>query len=68
MLLGELAALRRSESPFEGRRPPKETIFVEPRLVARVEFREWTVAGTLRAPSFKGLVPDANPREVVRET
>ena len=34
---------------------------MEPRLVARVEFREWTRAGTLRAPSFKGLVPDTDP-------
>lgn len=29
--------------------------WVVPRLVARVEFREWTGAGRLRAPSFKGL-------------
>jgi bifunctional non-homologous end joining protein LigD len=68
VLLRELEGLRCPESPFEGRSPPRETIFVEPRLVARVEFREWTVAGTLRAPSFKGLVPDANARSVVRET
>ena len=33
----------------------KGTVFVEPRLVAAVEFREWTRSGTLRAPSFKGL-------------
>ena len=31
---------------------------MEPRLVAHVEFREWTKSGTLRAPSFKGLRPD----------
>lgn len=68
VVLGQLERLRSSESPFEGRRPPKETIFVEPRLVARVEFREWTATATLRAPSFKGLVPDADPRAVTRET
>ena len=50
------------ESPFDGRQPPKGTIFVEPRLVAEVEFREWTRTGTLRAPSFKGLRPDVDPR------
>jgi ATP-dependent DNA ligase len=33
-----------------------------------VEFREWTRTGTLRAPSFKGLVPDAEPASVVRDT
>jgi bifunctional non-homologous end joining protein LigD len=42
-------------------------VFVEPRLVAHVEFREWTRSGTLRAPSFKGLRPDKDADEVVRE-
>jgi bifunctional non-homologous end joining protein LigD len=63
----ELDELRTDESPFAGRQPPKGTIFVEPRLVAEVEFREWTRAGTLRAPSFKGLRPDVDPLEVRRE-
>ncbi len=64
----ELAPIRARGSPFEGRQPQKGTVFVEPRLVAHVEFREWTRAGTLRAPSFKGLRPDGDPRSVVRET
>jgi bifunctional non-homologous end joining protein LigD len=63
----ELEPLRRDESPFSGRQPPKGTVFVEPRLVADVEFREWTKSGTLRAPSFKGLRPDIDPAQVVRE-
>jgi bifunctional non-homologous end joining protein LigD len=67
MLERELQPLRRDESPFEGRRPPKGTVFVEPRLVASVEFREWTGSGTLRAPSFKGLRPDKDPQDCVRE-
>ncbi len=66
-LMRELEPLRRDASPFAGRQPPKGTLFVEPRLVADVEFREWTRAGTLRAPSFKGLRPDIDPAEVVRE-
>jgi bifunctional non-homologous end joining protein LigD len=40
---------------------------VEPRLVAAVEFREWTRSGTLRAPSFKGLRPDKDPQDCIRE-
>jgi bifunctional non-homologous end joining protein LigD len=68
LLSRELEPLRREDSPFEGRQPPKDTVFVEPRLVALVEFREWTRSGTLRAPSFKGLRPDVDPGEVVRET
>jgi bifunctional non-homologous end joining protein LigD len=63
----ELDQLRRDQSPFSGRQPPKGTVFVEPRLVAHVEFREWTKGGTLRAPSFKGLRPDVSAQECVRE-
>ena len=63
----ELEPLRRPDSPFSGRQPPKGTVFVEPRLVARVELREWTSSGTMRAPSFKGLRPDKDPQECVRE-
>jgi bifunctional non-homologous end joining protein LigD len=67
LLKRELEPLRRDSSPFGGRQPPKGTVFVEPRLVAHVEFREWTRSGTLRAPSFKGLRPDISPQECVRE-
>ena len=67
VLVRELEPLRRDTSPFSGRQPPKGTVFVEPRLVALVEFREWTSSGTLRAPSFKGLRPDKPPEETVRE-
>jgi bifunctional non-homologous end joining protein LigD len=63
----ELGKLRRDDTPFEGRQPPKGTIFVEPRLVARVELREWTRSGTMRAPSFKGLRDDIDPQDCVRE-
>jgi bifunctional non-homologous end joining protein LigD len=67
LLQRELEPLRRGHSPFTGRQPPKGTVFVEPRLVARVELREWTKSGTMRAPTFKGLRPDKDPQECVRE-
>jgi bifunctional non-homologous end joining protein LigD len=67
LLERELEPLRRSTSPFDGRQPPKGTVFVEPRLVARVELREWTRSGTMRAPSFKGLRDDVDPQDCVRE-
>ena len=63
----ELAPLRREDSPFQGRAAPKGTIFAEPRLVARVELREWTKSGTMRAPSFKGLRDDIDPQDCTRE-
>ncbi len=46
-------------SPFE-RHIDIDTsaVFVEPRLVALVEFKEWTRARKLRAPSFKGFTDD----------
>jgi bifunctional non-homologous end joining protein LigD len=62
-----LEPLRRTKSPFDGRQPKKGAVFVEPELVAEVEFLEWTRTATLRAPSFKGLRDDKDPRSVVRE-
>jgi bifunctional non-homologous end joining protein LigD len=67
LLTDLLTPLRSEKSPFDGRQPPKQTVFVEPRLVAEVEFREWTRTRTLRAPAFKGLRDDKDPREVVIE-
>ena len=66
-LAGLLEPLRARKSPFTGRQPPREAIFVEPKLVAEVAFREWTTARTLRAPVYKGLRPDKKPEEVVFE-
>ncbi len=67
-LLGErLESLETKRSPFEGRQPPKATTLVEPELVAEIEFSEWTNAGTLRHPSYKGLRDDKPAAEVVRE-
>jgi bifunctional non-homologous end joining protein LigD len=62
-----LEPLERETSPFSGRQPPKQTRFVEPELVANVEFIEWTQTRTLRAPSYKGLRDDVDPTEVTFE-
>jgi bifunctional non-homologous end joining protein LigD len=68
-----LAPLARATSPFTP--PPdlpnevaRDGHFVEPTLVAEVAFSEWTHLGTLRAPRYKGLRDDVDPRSVVRET
>jgi bifunctional non-homologous end joining protein LigD len=67
-LAERLAPLVREGSPFEaGERPPRGAIFTEPKLVAEVEFSEWTTAGSLRHPSYKGLREDKDAREVLRE-
>jgi bifunctional non-homologous end joining protein LigD len=67
LLAKALEPLRRADSPFARRQPERGAVFVEPRLVAEVEFNEWTDAGTLRHPSYKGLREDKDPGEVVRE-
>jgi bifunctional non-homologous end joining protein LigD len=66
-LARSLGPLRRDRSPFDGRQPPRGAVFVEPELVAEVEFREWTATRTLRAPAYKGLRGDGDPRRVVLE-
>jgi bifunctional non-homologous end joining protein LigD len=63
-----LAPYRCEQSPFRAApRLPRNAVFVEPCLVAEIEFREWTSDGVMRAPSFKGLRDDRAPRQVVRE-
>jgi bifunctional non-homologous end joining protein LigD len=64
-----LRPLERKDSPFApgGPKIPRTAVFAEPRLVAEVEFREWTEGGQLRAPSYKGLRDDKPAELVVRE-
>ena len=64
---GLLAPLAVEESPFAGRQPPKGSHFVRPELVCEVVFTEWTKAGVLRHPAYKGLRDDKDPADVVRE-
>jgi bifunctional non-homologous end joining protein LigD len=62
-----LVPLARDRSPFDAGKPPAGAHFVEPTLVAEFKFAEWTKGGQLRAPVFKGLRDDKDPREVIRE-
>lgn len=67
MLRGRLKPLETPDSPFVGRQPQKDTVFVAPELVCEVEFNEWTQSGTLRQPSYQGLRDDKPAADVVRE-
>ena len=67
-----LSPLVRSTSPFdEGPRLPRgrreEATWVEPTLVAEIEFAEWTKEGRLRAPVYVGLRDDRPAEDVVAE-
>jgi ATP-dependent DNA ligase len=45
----------------------KNCTWLEPDLVAQIEFTEWTPDGHLRHSKFVGLRDDKEPLEVVRE-
>jgi bifunctional non-homologous end joining protein LigD len=65
-----LAALERPDPPFDTPVPrPQARLarWVEPVLVAEVGYGQWTKDGRLRHPRYRGLRPDKDPREVVRE-
>jgi bifunctional non-homologous end joining protein LigD len=71
-LLERLRPLERATSAFaEVPKMPKvrkgDVVWVEPELVAEVEFVEWTHDGRLRAPSYQGLREDKRAEEVRRE-
>ena len=71
-LLGKLRPLEQPESPFAAlpkmpRVRKGDVVWVEPKLVAEVEFVEWTHDERLRAPVYMGLREDKPVEEVRRE-
>jgi bifunctional non-homologous end joining protein LigD len=71
-LLKLLRPLERKDTPFaEAPKMPRvrknDVVWVEPRLIAEVEFSEWTHDNRVRQPSYKGLRDDKAAREVRRE-
>ncbi|TIX90665.1 DNA ligase D [Rhizobium sp. P44RR-XXIV] len=69
-LFKRLSRLKADQSPFAATLTAEESRgvrFVQPDLVAEVEFRTWTADGHLRHASFRGLREDKDPLEIVRE-
>jgi bifunctional non-homologous end joining protein LigD len=68
-LLAKLKPLSQDASPFIDipRSEARDAHWIEPVLVAEVEFTAWTRDGHLRHPSFKGLREDKPARQVKAE-
>ncbi|MGH7699943.1 MAG: DNA ligase D [Gemmatimonadales bacterium] len=63
----ELEPLRRADPPCGGPVPRDQGhVWVEPRLVAEVRYKEWTDEGLLRQPVFVRFRDDKKPEECVR--
>jgi bifunctional non-homologous end joining protein LigD len=64
-----LSRIERVRSPFTDvpDADARDAHWVRPSLVGEVEFAEWTEAGRLRQPSWRGWRPDKDPGEVQRE-
>ncbi|GAA1876815.1 ATP-dependent DNA ligase [Williamsia serinedens] len=66
-LTAELEPLRRKTSPFLERldRPiERDAVWVLPKVVAEVRFMDWTTAGHLRHPSWRGIRRDKLPGDL----
>lgn len=63
-----LGPLRRATSPFDATPRLPDPVWVAPEVVIEVAFHEWTNAGVLRAPRYRGLRDDKPATDVVRET
>ncbi|MFF8185724.1 ATP-dependent DNA ligase [Microbacterium sp. NPDC016588] len=64
-----LEPLRTDADPFVGvpAADARDALWVRPDLVGEVEFAEFTPGGILRQARWRGLRPDKDPAEVVRE-
>jgi bifunctional non-homologous end joining protein LigD len=68
LVQSKVEKLATTKCPFppetlKGKPELRRAHWVRPKLVAMVEFRQLTSAGKLRAPSFKGLRTDKEPKD-----
>ncbi|MDO9412389.1 MAG: DNA ligase D [Pseudolabrys sp.] len=67
----KLSALKRDRTPFDAvpleERGARGPVWVEPKLVAEVDFHGWTHGDRVRHASFQGLREDKAAKDVVHE-
>ena len=70
-LYRKLNALKRDRTPFDAvpaeERGARGPVWVEPKLVAEIDFHGWTHGDRIRHASFQGLREDKAAKEVVHE-
>jgi bifunctional non-homologous end joining protein LigD len=66
-LLARLSTLERDTSPFVATPRLPRVHWVDPRIVVRVDFAEWTRDDLIRQAAFRGIEPEKDPRTVRRE-
>ena len=66
-LLAAMEPIRRDTAPLVKQPRLPQARWVDPRIVIRAEFTDWTRDGLLRQAAFKGIELDRDPAKVVRE-
>ena len=66
-LLARMSEIERPDSVLDPAPRLRGAHWVEPEIVIRVEFAEWTADDLLRQAAYKGIEPEKDPRSVRRE-
>jgi len=68
-IYAQLQEIETEKNPFapDGELPNKDVHWVEPKLVAKVGYGDWTSANKMRHPRFMGLRSDVDAGDIVRE-